>query len=293
MPQQPQVGPEISVNGLRGVNLRRERSQLESGECDRIFGLWPQHTGSLSRIPGKQLWRNFEDAEGEPYEVLSLCEAFLGQSYVVVQFGDNIGLYTVDELRNRVEPYSLTPTPASGVGDYALLLHSESNGTVGGALGSTDNNFYKRTLNTLATDENGVLSGLSNSTFTLPLGTYQIDAVIGFGQNPSNANGPQCRAGLYSVTNGAFKTQIDTGFEIISTSGVVAAMNTANLQGTYFVYLMGRFQVVSATETFAIYQAVNNLPTVTLSNQTSAQGWPASRITSKNEIYATINLVRE
>lgn len=289
MAGQPQVGPEISITELKGINLRVAKSQLGSGENDRMFGLYPRYTGSLNRIPGKQLLRVFEDGD-DPREVLQVAQAFMGQSYAVIQNGDAIGLYTADELFNRSTPYSLTPTPpVSTLGSYALLQHQESAGTAGGALGALDNAFYPRRINALCTDADGIIQAVSGNSFTLGIGTYRIKAAAAFGQSATTTAGSQCRAGLFSVTNNAFKTYAGSVLEIISTSG--RSGDFINRPFNSWVFLKGRFQVTLPSEVLAIYQA-NEVAGGTISGETGAQGWAAS-VGSKTEVYCLIQITKE
>lgn len=290
MPGQPQVGPEISVTELKGINLRVAKSQLGSGENDRMFGLYPRYTGSLNRIPGKQLLRVFEDGD-DPREVLQVAQAFMGQSYAVIQNGDAIGLYTADELFNRSTPYSLTPTPpVSTLGSYALLLHQESAGTNGGLLGALDNAYYAGSVNTLASDSDGIIQAVSGNSFTLGLGTYRIRATVTFGQaNSVSLGAVNCRAGLFSVTANAFKPYIGTVNEILGTSGRTPHWSPASANNST-IQIKGRFQVTAPSEVFSIYMAGDS--SIIWSVQNYAQG-QAATIGSKPEIYKIIQLYKE
>jgi hypothetical protein len=277
MPTQPSKGPEIKIPKLGGIDLRSGRNALESGRCDRIFGLYPEKTGSLSRMPGKQLWRVFEDGT-TARPVYQCYQAFDGTGNVIIQNGDAISVYTLDELRNRSRTFSLTPTEGTG---QALLGYYNS--TNGGGIGASTNTFYAAPVLVVAdSSEDAVILSCNASLFRLGLGTYRIDGFVTLGLVQSG----MARAGLYNVTNGAFQTHIGSSAEILGLS--VRAALPVNGPGNQLIPIKGRFQVTQASETFAIYLATSPAP-----SPVYAAGAAASGVTGALNFYNLIRIYRE
>lgn len=172
---------------------------------------------------------------------------------------------------------------------YSLIAHS---GTSGGALSAAgaDNVFGKATINTELSDQDSIVT-LSNNEFTLAVGIYRIRAKIGFGCQPY-MTGVQAKAGLYSITNSAFKNYIGGALEIIGTAGVTPTIASGQLNGWIEIY--GRFQVVAATEVFAIYMAGKSGAAVWY-NDSTAQGVGANSISSgsKPSYFKLIEILKE
>jgi hypothetical protein len=291
-------GPELKVTALRGLNLRKAKSQLEAGEFDRYFGAYPAKTGSASRMPGKELWHVFES--GTTAEaVYQVCQAFMGQNAnMIVQHGSSISLDSLDYYRNRVSSYSLTPTSTAA---EAILGNSQVAGTYGGAVSSTgvENTFNPATL-TIQSDSSGVILSCVNNVFQLGIGTYRIRAQVSFGSTPS-ATETYCRCGLYNVSNSQFQTNKGASTEIISTSGLAAKSNTGAAPASGLannrMFLYGRFEVTAASESFSIRMAIASTP-AGIAGSVAAQGCAigiTSLLTtgSKPELYSTINIYRE
>jgi len=277
MPERASQGSEIKVNALRGINLRKAKSQLEAGECDRIFGLYPSATGALSRIPGKSLMRVFEDGT-VPRQVLQVAQLFDGTGNVYIQNGDSVGVYSLDELLNRVPAYDLTPNPVPA---YGLLGSLFPFGTEG-ETGAIQNVFSRYPCNTLFSNEDSVIYNLnSDGSFSLALGTYRIYARIGIVSPASNVT-VMTRAGLYSQSFSAFKTYYGTTNEILGVSSVMGKQTVTGAMS--YITLMGRFQVTAGVETLSIM----------LANSLSGDlyGTPSS-ISSQDEIYMQIQIGKE
>lgn len=307
MADQPSKGPAIKVPTLKGIDLRASKSNLDSGESDRIFGLRINQDGSLSSMPGKRLLIVQDDNStpntpvGVP--ILGTAQLFNGTGSIVMQMGaspnnpsagGSLAIYTLDELFNRVTGTNLVPT-ASDLEEnmpYALLGHLQNNGVAGGSLSGAgaDNVFAKRTITTELVDSSGFVT-LSSNEFTVPTGVYRIRAKIGFSYAGTLA--VFCKAGLYSVTGSAFKTDVGTSNEIIGTAGVYQDLSGNRMNG--WVELLGRFEVTAGTEAFAIYQAgtVNGVGGATWYNNASGLGSPSSGVTSKSEVYCLIELIQE
>lgn len=289
MPEIASKGPELKVPTLQGIDLRSARNQLTTGRCDRIFGLHPKQTGLQARMPGKTLWRVFEDEDENPEEVLQVAQVLDDTGNIIVQAGDTIGLYTLDELRNRTITPDLTPIPVPGETDnVAILAHIMPSGTNGGALGSSTNYFYTRIINTILTDEGGMIVQLSGNSFVLANGTYRIDAVLVSGRQ--DISGFKCAAGLWSVSAGNFKTNISSTTEILGVSGSAIGFSGSS-QGVFTIEstnIRGRFQVTQDVEVFQIRQAgLGGWVT-----STAAQG-VGSSVFGKPGCFATITIERE
>lgn len=284
--EKPSKGSEIKITTLKGINLRSGRNRLSAGECDRIYGLYPSQTGLLGKMPGKTTWRVFEQDE-VPSEVLQVGQIFDGTGNIVIQAGDTIGLYSLDELLNRQASFSLSPSSSSGANPpAAIIAHTESAGTNGGSIGATDNVFYTRTLNTLMSNGGSIVTSLSGNSFTLGIGTYRIKASMAFGK-PLNTT--HCRMGLWSVSQSVFKLHSDSANEIF---GVTGAKQTAIRAGSNdFVTIMGRFTIEASSETFQIRQAYD-VSSAFGSSQSYAQGY-ASDIDGKDEVFTLIKITKE
>jgi hypothetical protein len=272
MPAIPSKGPEISVKALRGINLRKSPSQLDEGECDRNFGLYPSKTGLLSRMPGKQLMRVFEDGT-TPREVLNAKQAF--GTGIIIQNGDALSIFTLDELRNRVQSYSLAPSE-----DEALAILGAYGSANGGALGALGNTFYALTTPRLISDADSVVVSVVNGVFRLPLGTYRIDAKVSFGQGIATA----AKAGLYNVTNAAFQTHLGGTAEIIGTAG----RGVSSMALNQLIWIKGRFEVSEASEAFAIHMAQSGTPSID-----SSLGYSAAAVTGHTNFFQLIKIYRE
>ena len=289
MGEKASKGSQIAINSLAGINLRAGRNQLKSGECDRIFGLYPSQTGLLSKMPGKTTWRVFEDTDLNPLPVYNVCQAFgIG---IIVQAGDTVGIYTLDELRNRVSGYDITPIPVPGENDNTAILGHTTVAVDGGPLSTTGGSGYMtRTVNTMLTDSGNVVSSFAGNSFVLPLGTYRINARVTFAASVLLNTGS--RAGLWSVTSGAFKTFPDTGLEILSTSGRYIGTTGTVGHSNRTIHIMGRFSVGSDSEVFQIRQAgVQSVGT--WSSATNALGEESVELAGQDQVYAIVKIDRE
>lgn len=178
---------------------------------------------------------------------------------------------------------------------YALLAHSETNGTVGGALtaAGADNTFGKATLDTELSDSDGIVTLGGSDTWThAATGVYRIDAIVTVGFD-SALNGVYARAGLYNVTAAAFVTNTGGAVEIIGSATATGdPVNTAG--GNAQIQIKGRYTVSSTSDEYAIYVAGKSTAG-TWYSQTFAQGTAASAVTtgSKPEYYKLVEIIQE
>lgn len=176
---------------------------------------------------------------------------------------------------------------------YALLSQRESTTANGGVLPSatSDNQFKSGTINTKDSDDSTIAT-LSSNQITLATGTYRIRAQVGFGMT-SSLDGFHGKAILYSVTSSTVKTNKGTSTPIVGTPVVVSDLASTH-NGNINSHLMGRFEVTLPSETFAI-QMAGDAQTGTWYNTTTAQGAPASRVSSGSyqNVYKIVELLKE
>lgn len=176
---------------------------------------------------------------------------------------------------------------------YALLGHTATNATAAGTLAAaSDNSFGKATVNVKLTDSTTMVTLSATNTWThAATGTYQLDAMIGYGYS-STLNGTQARAGLYNVTGGSFAVNSGGAIEIIGESGVAPDPNAG--LGTAWIPVKGRYTVASTTDHYGIYMA-GACSATTWFSTTYAQGNPANLVTNgtKPENFKLIRLIKE
>lgn len=279
--------PEIKVTRLGGINLRNGRHALEAGQCDRIHGLYPSQNGLLSRIPGKRCYRILPGRD-----ILGLAQTFDGSGNVIVQNGNRLDLYTLDEFLNRQPAYSLTPSPnvQESAMNYALLQHIQNNGDDGGNLGVADGVFYQSTINNEASDANNIVSIASNQFTIATDGVYRIRASVVAGVAGSFEG--QVRVILYDATHSSAVVNVGSTNQVIG-STVLFVDNSVPHNVT--AKLFGRFTVTGSTA-FEIRMAGDFVGSATVwSNTSTAQGNPATAIDdgAYDEIYKIIEILKE
>jgi hypothetical protein len=102
-----------------------------------------------------------------------------------------------------------TTLSASGVPDV-IIEDQKTSGTGGGT--GTENAWTTRTLNTLYYNRNS-LASLSSNQFTLPAGTYYINA-----RSPINNSDSSYRIRLYNVTSGSVERLGDNAYTLAGSS---------------------------------------------------------------------------
>lgn len=144
---------------------------------------------------------------------------------------------------------------------YVLMEDQEPSGTNGGT--SASNAYGVRPLNTILTDETGVIT-LASNQFTLPAGTYIISA-----SGPAfSGSAIDHRIQLYNVT--------DSSVTLSGTTEFAAGGGTQSRS-----FLEGKF-IISATKAFSIRHFT--------SSSQAGNGWGVNAGTGEPEIYTVVKL---
>lgn len=166
---------------------------------------------------------------------------------------------------NGTEVATVTAASASGAPNV-IIQDVKSSGTVGGT--ATIGAWTKRTLNTLVYNRD-TLATLSNDEFTLPSGTYYIEAAA-----PFNNNEGFMRIRLYNVT--------DAAVTAYGRNGNALAGDSPNRPNQIDAVLQTVF-TIAATKTLRIEYYTFD------SETTSGLGY-AQGLSGINEIYTQVNI---
>lgn len=230
--EQQEKSPAVKINRLAGIDLRNGRHALSAGSFDRLWGMYPSQTGLLSRIPGKFLYRYLQGRI-----ILGGAQTFDGSGNFIIQNGDQIDLYTMDDFLNRSFTPSITQTQLEEESyGVAYILHDEANTVNGGSAQgfqsgpdttSNPDTFYGRrltampvnqtvatllTVNTFNAATGGGGSASVAGNFVLVPGTYRITAWMTYCAGTATGD---VVWGLYNTTSAAFEVDSNTTVPIL------------------------------------------------------------------------------
>ncbi len=163
---------DIKFKALGGLDERRAPYNQEGTDFWGLAGMYQAQLGKLERIPGKEYLANVNSLESNTTnaEVWNIHQTNDGSGNIIIQTNQDERVYTLDELMGRaveadVEQEEITDEDSATM---ALLAHRETNGTVGGSLGQTDNIFYARKLtDALVNDSVLTFRAWDDSSFVL------------------------------------------------------------------------------------------------------------------------------
>ena len=181
-----------------------------------------------------------------------------------IRLEDNTSTGTIGHVWTSIDALGRGHWAAGGSAPkVAYISDVKASGTDGGTSATS---FTQRDLNTLV-DPDSIVTSLTANQFTLPAGTYLIDA-----QAPAN-KAQQHKAVLYDVTNSAIKL---VGSSAYSTS----SSGNDNMTSSY---IRGRFTLVGSV-TFEIQHIVgNDIVTV---------GFGAAGGFSVDEVYTQVTITK-
>lgn len=154
---------------------------------------------------------------------------------------------------------------SSGASSYARIIESQTSGTDGGTF--TLGAYRTRVLNTVAEDDDSIVTSLSSNQFTLAAGTYRIRAMA------PGAFVDHHKARLQNITDGTT--------EILGTS---ADSTSTSSRHTNHSYVLGRFTIASS-KTFELQHRC--------SVTGSTVGFGESCGFGDDEIYTVVELWKE
>lgn len=139
------------------------------------------------------------------------------------------------------------------------MVHKEANGVNGGALNpaAVADKFYVRKLNVQLANQvesQLVFDGTAYS-FTLPPGTYRIDASFTINTNSASADIGYC-VGLYNLTTATFEVYTGGTEAILAATGYTKK-NASVCNET--IYLRGQFTVSSSNKTYQIMHKCSDI----------------------------------
>lgn len=299
--------PNVEATRLLGVNLRNGRHALDKGEGDRVFGLYPKQNGQLSRIPGKLIYRYLQGRA-----IYNFCQTFGGAGQIIVQNGDRVDVYTLDDFLNRHTTTSIVQViPNEEDFGRAIIIQSEGNTINGGSAqgyqtGSNDttsasDTFYGRrltsmpvnetvggllTVNTFTASTGGGTAASTAGTFALVAGNYDIEINAVYTSVNVNNN---IIWGLYDNTNAVFATHTGTTNPILGT-----VHGTTNFIGSFVHTLRGNI-TPTATVTYKIMHKADNITEarndLMCGNPTTMTGANVNAAAAKN-LYCVIRITR-
>lgn len=168
--------PLFSVRALKGANERKQFTNPDPSELDKVVGFIPSIAGAQRKMNGIQL---LQTVEGAP-PIYNICQTNDSRRNIIVQTRDNVLLISEAEFFNQ-PIYTPTLTNIASFEEdsmaYGLIVHTEANNVSGGTAAGT---FTARTLSHIVHQVNAdgtaaaFITALAANRFTLAAGKYRI-----------------------------------------------------------------------------------------------------------------------
>ncbi len=290
---------QIVFKQLGGLDERKAPYAQDGYDFQTLAGLYPSREGLLERIPGRRFLANvngYAAADTNPNQVWNIFQPNDGSGNIIVQTNQDLRVYSLDELLDREPEQTIEFTNVSDEdgATMALIVHRETNGTNGGAIGAVDNVFYTRKLTDMLFNQSSTVSVFrpytdpDDSQFDLVAGTYRIEVTCSFGCPTTTYSNLGSQIGLYNVDDARFEYYEGTTEPIVSVAGFLDSESNAN----GVLKLTCQF-TIDATKTYEIRQAIKAAGGTAASNSTVAQGYISTVTTgSYPEYYTLIKILK-